>query len=169
MSKDDPRRRRAARVARLAQIALVLLAGLAGATLWAHGEEPATPAEQNVRYRHAVYTAIAWNAGHVRAMLEGKEPYDAGRIAASAQHIAALAPLLAEAFPADSNLPPKSAAKPEVWSHWDDFSRRLTDFGTASSAFAATAAAGSEQAIRPAFAELTRHCKDCHEQYRREH
>jgi cytochrome c556 len=169
MTIENPRRLRAARIARLAQIALVLLAGLAGATLWAHGEEPATPGEQNLRYRHAVYTAIGWNAGHLRAMLEGKEPYDAARVAAAAEHLAALAPLLGEAFPADSNLPPKSEAKAEVWTHWDDFSHRLEDFRGASASFAMLAAQGDPQAIRPAFSELTRHCKGCHDQYRRAH
>lgn len=161
--------RRGARLPRLAQIALVVLAGLAGATLWAHGDEPATPAEQAVRYRHALYTAIGWNVGNVRAMLDGKEPYDAARIATAAQHVSALVPLLPEAFPAISNLPSKSAAKPEVWTDWDDFAHRLGDLRDASVNFAGVAAHGDEPAVRAAFGDLTQQCKGCHDRYKREH
>ena len=169
MTDELPKPRRGARLPRLAQIALVMLAGLAGATLWAHGDEPATPAEQAVRYRHALYTAIGWNIGNVRAMLDGKEPYDAARVAAAADHVAALVPLLPEAFPASSNLPGKTAAKPEVWSDWDDVSRRLTQLRSGSADFAAIAARGDAQSVRTAFGELTQQCKGCHDRYKREH
>jgi len=169
MTDELHKPRRSARLPRLAQIGLVVLAGLAGATLWAHGDEPATPAEQAVRYRHALYTAIGWNVGNVRAMLDGKQPYDTGRIVAAADHIAALVPLLPEAFPADSNLPGKSAAKPEVWTDWDDFAHRLSDLRAASASFAGTAAHGDEKAVRTAFGELTQQCKGCHDRYKREH
>ena len=161
-------RRHAVRIARLVQIALVLLAGLAGASLWAHGAEPPSPAARAIGYRHALYTAVGYNVGELRAMLEGKTPYDAARFATVAEHVAALVPLLPEAFPAGSDAGAPTAAKPQVWSEWPDFERRLGDLSRASSAFAAVARRGDLATIRPAFAELTQQCKACHDHYKRE-
>ena len=152
--------------ARLLQIVLALAAGLLGVVLWAHGGEPRSPGEEAVRYRHALYTAVAWNVGQMRAMLDGSRAFDQARFAAAAAHVANLSPLLSEAFPADSNLPPTSAARPEVWREWPDFERRLAKLQAAGEALAAAAAGGDRERLRTAFANLTDNCKSCHEHYK---
>ena len=154
--------------ARLLQIVLALAAGLLGIVLWAHGGEPRSPGEQAVRYRHALYTVIAWNGGQMRAMLDGSREFDQARFAAAAAHVASLSPLLSEAFPAGSNLPPKSAARPEVWREWPDFEHRLAKLQAAGESLAAAAAGSDRERVRSAFANLTDNCKSCHAHYKQD-
>ncbi len=155
-------------LARLVQYVLALAAGLLGIVLWAHGGETLSPGEQAVRYRHALYTAIAWNVGQMRVMLDGSHDFDQARFAAAAGHVAALSPLLTDAFPTDSNLPPKSAARAEVWRDWPDFERRLAKLTAAGESLAAAAAGSDRERVRSAFADLTANCKSCHERYKQD-
>jgi cytochrome c556 len=166
MVPTTPRKKRPIDRTRWLQFALAVAAGVFGVVLMTRGAEVRSPGEEAVRYRHAVYTAIAWNVAQMRAMLDGSRDYDAARFATAASHVKALAPLLAEAFPPDSNLPPKSAAKAEVWREWPDFERRLTKLATASESLAAAAADGDRDRVRRAFGDLTENCKSCHEHYK---
>jgi cytochrome c556 len=154
---------------RVLTILLALGAGLIGTALWAHGGDAKTPGELAVRYRHALYTAIGWNIGQMRGLLDAKETdFDRARFRRHAEHVAALAPLLPEAFPADSNLPGKTAAKPAVWSDSADFTQRLQTFASSAQSLAQLAASGSQTQLGPAFKDLTGQCKGCHDKYRQE-
>ena len=55
-------------------VSAVLLAAVAAA---AHAQGQPSKAEQALKYRKAVYQAIAWNFGPMSAMAQGKVPYDA--------------------------------------------------------------------------------------------
>ena len=104
----------------------------------------------------------------VRAVLDGKAPYDKDAFALAASRIAALAPMLPEGFPAGSYVAGKTDAKPELWKDPDEFARLMKDLATRSAALAEIAKSGDLAKIRPAFEDLTKACKACHKKFRAE-
>jgi cytochrome c556 len=150
------------RLLTLGSLALLLL----GACEHSHKHE--TPAEETIEYRHSIYHVISWNVHEMGRMVEKKSPYDHERFAVAAQRVAFLAPILPEAFPADSYVPGKTAAKPEIWKNPDDFQGRLKKFAADSAAFAELAKTADLDRLTPAFKELTGECKSCHEKYRKD-
>jgi cytochrome c556 len=152
-----PRRRSAA-------LATVLL-------LTASGSAPAhehSPAERAIEYRQSVYHVIAWNLAPMGAAMKGTAPYDKDAFALAASRIAALAPMLPEGFPAGSYVAGKTDAKPELWQQPTEFARLMKDLASRSAALAEIAKTGDLEKIRPAFNDLTKACKACHETFRKD-
>jgi len=104
-------------------IAPALLVALAASGAQAQGQP--SKAEQAVKYRKAVYQAIAWNFGPLSAMAQGKIPYDAAEFELRAARVAALAPMVGESFTADTKGVAGSKAKPVIWSSRADFDAKM--------------------------------------------
>ena len=83
------------------------------------------------------------------------------------QHLDALALTATTAMKAFEPKVPGGEAKPEVWSKWDDFSKRMNEFVQK---IAAAAKMAHEQGKDAALANIldVMTCKSCHEVYRRE-
>jgi cytochrome c556 len=110
------------------------------------------------------------------AMTEaGKAMKDAGeRIRANrslsgvkddARTVAAVASRIDSLFPPGSDQRPTDA-KPDIWTHWDDFSARAQALERESARFVTDADAGDPGAIASQFRTVGRACADCHDQYR---
>ena len=114
-----PRRRRALPMPSRRTSALALLVtsfAVAGAA-----QAQAAKPEQVLKYRKALYQVIGWNFGPMSAMAQGKVPYDAAEFARRAERVAAVAPMLGEAFPPES----KGVANSEAEAGDVDQPRRL--------------------------------------------
>jgi cytochrome c556 len=71
-------------------------------------------------------------------------------------------------FPPGSDQKPTDA-KPEIWSHWDDFTARAAQLKDESAKLAAAAETGDPGAIGTQFRAVGRVCSGCHDQYRAKH
>jgi cytochrome c556 len=58
-------------------------------------------------------------------------------------------------------------AKPEVWTHWDDFSKRMNDFAQKTAEAAKMAKAGGKDEVLTNILDALS-CKTCHDTYRDE-
>jgi len=129
---------------------------------------PPTKAEQALKYRKSLYQAIAWNFGPMSAMAQGKAPYDAKEFAMRAERVAFLAPMLAEAFPAESKDVAGSELKPEMWANRADFDTKMKDLVDKSAALAKAAKTGDFAKSKAAFFETGNTCKNCHDKYKKD-
>jgi cytochrome c556 len=109
---------------------------------------------------------IVWNFGPMSAMAQGKMPYDAAEFATRAGRVAVLAPMLNEAYPAESQGVANSKLKPEMWSNRADFDAKLKDLVDRSATLAAVARGGDFEKSKAAFFDTANACKACHEKYK---
>lgn len=147
---------------RLALPAVLLALAAAGAQ--AQGQP--TKGEQALKYRKAVYQAIAWNFGPLAQMAQDKIPYDAKEFELRAGRVAALTPMLAESYSADSRDAAGTRAKAELWSNRADFDAKLRDLVERSAAMARVAKDGDAAKSKAAFMDTAGTCKACHDKYR---
>jgi cytochrome c556 len=63
---------------------------------------------------------------------------------------------------------PGGKAKPEVWSNWDDFSKKMNDFAQKATEGAKAAQAQGSDAAMTALVDIANGCKGCHDMYREE-
>jgi cytochrome c556 len=150
------------RAQRLAVPAL-LLAFAFGA---AHAQGQPSKGEQALKYRKAVYQAIAWNFGPMGAMAQGKAPYDANEFAMRAGRVAALTPMLAESYSPETQGVGGSKAKAELWSNRADFDAKMKDLVDRSATLATVAKGGDEAKSKAAFFDTANTCKACHDKYK---
>lgn len=125
----------------------------------------ASKAEHAIQYRQGIYHAIGWNFMPMAAMVRGKQAWDQAQFSKRAQRVAFYSRQLLEGFPAGSDQG-KTRAKPEIWTHFDDFKQKMSDFEQASAALAQTSAGGDQAATRKAFMQTAKACKACHDAYR---
>jgi cytochrome c556 len=141
-----------------------LLVTLAAGAVHAQGQP--SKGEQALKYRKAVYQAIAWNFGPMSQMAQGKIPYDAKEFELRAGRVAALTPMLADAYPADSRTVTGSKAKPELWTDRADFDAKMKDLVDRTAALATVAKRGDAADSKQAFLDTAAACKACHDKYK---
>lgn len=129
---------------------------------------PPSDAERAIEYRMAVYQVIGWNFGPLKGAVSGKTAYDKDSFTLHAQRIATMAPMLPEGFPAGSYLAGKTDAKPLIWEKRAEFDELLKKLATESANLAEVSKTGDMAKIKPAFAELGKVCKTCHEKFKKE-
>jgi len=109
-------------------------------------------------------------------MIKGVAPFDAAKAAKAMNNISGVPDKYVTLFPkgtehggaSDSQIPNKddrSEAKPEIWEKFDDFKALAIKLKDAS-AKAAGAAAQGKGTFTAAFNDMTKVCKECHENYR---
>jgi cytochrome c556 len=139
---------------------------LAFAATAVHAQGQPSKGEQALKYRKAVYQAIAWNFGPMSQMAQGKVPYDSKEFELRAGRVAALAPMLSESYSADSRGVTGSKAKPELWTERADFDAKMKDLVERSAALATVAKAGDAAKSKQAFLDTAATCKACHDKYK---
>ena len=148
------------------RIALTILAvacAVSGAAL-AQGQP--SKGEQLLKYRKAVYQAIAWNFGPMSQMAQGKIPYDAREFDLRASRVAGLTPMLAETYSPETQGVSGTKAKPELWSNRADFDAKMKDLVDRSATLAKVAQGGDESKSKAAFLDTAGACKACHDKYK---
>jgi cytochrome c556 len=144
---------------------IAILAALALAT--AATAVAAMKPEIVIGYRQSAMTMIGWNFGPMAAMAKGKIPFDAKEFAKHADRIAFLTPQVLEGFAKGSDTGADTAAKPDVWTHFDDFQSKLNDLIDASKALSDVAKTGDQARMTAQFKKLGDACKACHDKYKK--
>ena len=146
--------------------ALLLVAAAVAIAGAARAEGPPSKAEQALTYRKALYQVVAWNVRPMGAMAQDKLPFNAAEFALRAGRVAALTPMLAEAYPPESQGVANSKLKPEMWANRADFDAKLKDLVDRSAALAQVAKGGDPAKTKAAFFSMSDACKACHEKYK---
>jgi len=115
-----------------------------------------------IDYRQYIMNTLNEQAAALGEILSGAIPDDN-----VVSHMDALALTAATALKAFVPKVPGGEARPEVWSQWDDFSRRMNDFVQQTASMAKIAhTQGKDAALAKVMDALS--CKKCHDSYRRE-
>lgn len=116
-----------------------------------------------VEARQAAMKEIGLSMKGAGAYMAPDAAYDAAKVKALMDTMAADAKKLKGLFPANSAADPKNAADPKVWQNRADFDKRLAALGTAAKA---AAKAKDIDTFKPAFKAVGETCKACHDVYR---
>ncbi len=129
-------------------------------------DSPPSKGEQALKYRKSLYQVMAWNFGPMGAMAQGKVPYDAAEFTQRANRVALIAPMLSEAFPAETKGLPHSELKPAMWANRADFDAKMKDLVDRSATLATAAKTGDFARSKAAFFDTANTCKACHDKYK---
>ena len=113
-----------------------------------------------IDYRQDVMNTLEEQSSALGQIASGVIPTDN-----MSTHMQILALAASTALKAFTPKVPGGKAKPEVWSNWDDFSKKMNDF--AEKAAAGAKAQGSDAAMT-ALVDIANGCKGCHDMYRQE-
>jgi len=125
--------------------------------------------ENLIKWRQSAFQVVAWNAGRIKASLDGG--YNKDQVLRSANAIAAIA---------NSGLGSLFAAGTETGKGWHDtsvkadaftdtakFAEHGGDFARESGELVRLVSAGSDpQAVKEQFGKLQKTCKSCHDDFR---
>ena len=118
--------------------------------------------------RHEGMEQIGKSTKAIGAQLKESEP-NFGLIRTSAATINDLAAKSENWFPTGTGPDVgKTRAKAEIWQKYDDFAAKDREFRRAAQALNGSANSADLNAIKPAFADLGKACKACHDLYRTE-
>ena len=131
---------------------LVLVAGVAVA---------AEATDPTVKARQELMDVIGANTKTLGDMAGGKTAFDAAAAEAAKAAIVAAAAEIPAKFEAQAS-DPKSTAKPEIWTSWDDFLADGKALGDAAAALDATTLEG----VQAGMGAVGGTCKDCHSEFR---
>ena len=151
--------------------AALVLAGII-ITTGAIAQNTPTPEEQAqsaINTRKSVVRLFAFNMAPINAMARGNREFDAALVERNARRIAALAPMLPEAFAAmdTRSFDLETQALPVVWERFDEFQERANNLIEGVNNLAAVAASGDQmETIRTAGSIGRTYCGGCHETFR---
>jgi cytochrome c556 len=115
-----------------------------------------------IDYRQHIMNTLNEQAGALGQILSASIPDD--NVVA---HVDAIALTASTALKAFEPKVPGGEAKPEVWSNWADFSKRMNEFAAMTAKMAKTAhEEGKDAALAQVVDALS--CKNCHDTYRKE-
>ncbi|WP_432697285.1 c-type cytochrome [Marinobacterium sp. YM272] len=144
-------------------LAVTLLLGSASPLL--HAADP----EDAVAFRQGVFRAMGWNFGPMGAMIQGRKPFDAEAFAQGAERVALLASMAPEGFVEGTGIQDgfDTRLRDEYWYQQDHFNKLMTQMIEKAEDFSRQVGEGKDrEALRPAFGQLAKSCKSCHDEYR---
>ena len=119
-----------------------------------------------IKQRQSLMKKNGDDAKLITAMFKGEKPYDAAAAAGAVKSIGASMDEFITLFP-EGSMSKDSDAKAEIWKKKSDFEGWAAQVKE-DTAKAVTAAAGGMASLQPAFAEVGKSCRGCHESYRAE-
>ena len=147
----------------ISTLAIALLAGSAS-VLAQQGPKP----ENLIKWRQSAFQVVAWNAGRIKASVEGQ--YNKDEVQRAANTIAAIANSgLGGLFAAGTEQGKgwhDTNAKPELFKDGKHFAELNANFGKEASELATVAGGGDVAAIKAQFGKLQRTCKSCHDDFK---
>jgi cytochrome c556 len=135
--------------------ALLLPILLLGGQLPAHADD-----QDVIDYRELIMKQLDAEAAALGMIVSGQIPPDALSFQAKA-----LANSAKSALKAFEPKVPGGEAKPEVWSKWDDFSKRMQVFAQKADEMAKVSESGNVQKVTELMIDAMP-CKSCHDVYR---
>ncbi len=124
--------------------------------------------QRAVETRQGLLKVVGFYMGPIVGMAREQIPYDADRIKANAERIAALAPMIPDVFRSDtrgSDVPTEALDK--IWDNSADFADKAATVA-ARAADLAAATANGQGATMQAFGAMGGSCKACHDEYRQQ-
>jgi len=138
-----------------------------------HAQDSAPSADEQaqkaIELRQSVFKLIGWNFDPVGGMLKNKVPFDAAVVQKSAARIEVLAPMITEAFAADTRgkaAGVKTKAREGIWTNNADFKAKNDDLVKAAAALSTAAKGGDKKAVLQAAAQVGKACGACHDSFR---
>ena len=128
-------------------------------------------AEEQIKFRKAGYSFMAWNMGKIKAqVVDGEVAFNKDQVAAAARAIAGVAnsgmgALYGPGTEKDAGSQ-KTRVKPEFFKNMDQVKKHAQKFNSEANKLAEVAAAGDQAAIKAQFGELGKACKACHDDFR---
>jgi cytochrome c556 len=129
--------------------------------------------EEQIEFRQAGYTFMAWNMGKIKAqVVEGSAPYNQAQVAAAAQAIAAIANsgmgALYSPETTREQFGKQTRLKAAFFDNLDEAGKIGKNFVEAANQLASVAATGDQAATKAAFGKVGQSCKSCHDKFRAE-
>jgi len=120
-------------------------------------------AAADVKYRQTVMKSMG---AHMTAMslVVKKEVAMRSQLGAHAEAIHALSATIPEMFPAPDKV--RSSAKPEIWTHFDEFKSLSARLERESATLSQLAAKRDWKSFDAQFARVAKTCEDCHDKFR---
>jgi cytochrome c556 len=143
----------------------IAMVGLAGVLVLGSTAALATDVEEAIEYRRGVFSAVKWHFATMADMVKGKQDYDAEDFARRAEIVAQLSRLPLEGF-IPGSYEGDTEALPEIEQNWDKFEQGMNTLVEKTDALAAVAQSGDMEKIRPAFGEVGKTCKGCHDNFK---
>jgi cytochrome c556 len=149
----------------------VLASALAGvmlaASVTAIAQQAPKP-ETLIKWRQSAFQVINWNAGRIKASLDGQ--YNKDEVVKAANIIAAVANSgLGSLFPPGTEQGKgwhETAVKPELFKDGKRVGEHAADFSKEAAELTRVAAVGDAGAVKEQYAKLTRTCKACHDDFK---
>lgn len=139
--------------------------GLAGILTAASTVAIAAKPEDAIHYRQGAFSAMAWHFGTMGAMVKGKMDYDADDFSRRAEIVAQLSKLPMEGF-MPGTYTGDTDALPAIEENWDKFEGGMGTLVKNTAALAEVAKSGDMDQIKPAFGEVGKTCKGCHDNFK---
>jgi cytochrome c556 len=139
--------------------------GLAATVLMGSNMAAADKVEDAIEYRQGVFKTIKWNFGPMAGMVKGKIAFDTADFSRRADLVAVLAKMPGEGFISGSDMG-DTDAKSEIWENKAEFDKGMEAFKKNAEALAVAAQSGDMSVIKPAFGQLGKTCKGCHDDFR---
>jgi cytochrome c556 len=143
-------------------LALLFFSTVGAAPAWAQFAKP----ESAVEYRQSAFTLIANHMGRIKLQLDNLKP-NMDVVRSSAAIVDVLKGLPFEAFVPGSSDVGDTAAKPEIWTEREKFDKLAHAMQDAVGQLNAAAKAGDPIAVRAAFGNAGKSCKNCHDDYKK--
>lgn len=137
---------------------------LAGSLLCTSLSAQSADVEDAIEYRQSIFTAMKWYFGPMGAMVKGDMPYDQAEFTRRAELFAKLTPMAEEGFVEGSA--EDSEALPVIWEEMDKFSAGFDTLEANATALVEASKTGDMGQIKPAFGEVAKSCKGCHDNFR---
>ena len=153
---------------RTACMALIMLTGAGCGGGSAVDED--SPEYIAAQYRQGLMQVLSFKVGTLRDMAEGAIDADAAVFAEYAADAAAVAGMVMEGFEGLDGSAAEtlagSAALPDIWGNWDDFTQKAADLAAAAEAVSAGANAPGFAVSADSAGPLEPVCGNCHRSYR---
>lgn len=146
---------------KLALPAAAVILALSTAAAFAASKE-----EEAIKYRKAVMTTIAWNFGPIGAMVKGERPFDKNLAMRNADRLEALGKMPLEGFVPGTESGGDTKVKAEAFLEMDKFRTAMEKMQSETTKLAVAARSGNLDQIKPAFGDVAKACKSCHDNYR---
>ena len=127
---------------------------------------PDTPEAAAFTFRDGLMKTIAWKVTKLRGMASGEATLDEAFFKKSAHDVATLAGMIPEGFIPNS-IVQGSAATPEIWMNFADFTQKAADLRTAAQALADAADQNGFEASKGLVDAVGKSCGNCHRPYRK--
>lgn len=124
--------------------------------------------EDAIKYRQSVMTVMGSHLGRIAAVVKGERPYVPGDVQVDASLIETLSKLPFDAYGPGTDKGAKTRALPEIWSNPAKFRSRAEDMQKTATALNAAARTGRLDTVKPAFSDVAKACKACHDDFRQE-